>query len=136
MKRAFLAAVVLMLAQRAAADDLWARALLGYENYDLGTRTTGGYRQTYDLRLQKALTTTSIVQLFFRGDDFRGNQQGLSTGLDHTRQLQPGGEFSINTLNLHARIRDEYLDTNTHLGASNTSRRIDRKICACSGLVS
>ncbi len=127
MKRVlFVAAVLLTLANRAAADDVFARALLGYENYDLGTRTTSGYHQTYDLHLQKALTMTSIVALFFRGDDFRGNLQGLSTGLDHTRQIQPGGEFSINTLNLHARARTEYLDTSTRLGTSDSSRRIDR----------
>jgi hypothetical protein len=127
MKRALLlAAAVVALAQRAAADDVFARALLGYENYDLGSRTTSGYRQTYDLHLQKALTTTSIVALFFRGDDFRGDLQGLSTGIDHTRQIQPGGELSINTMNLHARARTEYLDTSTRLGTTDSSRRIDR----------
>ncbi|HEX3108584.1 MAG TPA: hypothetical protein VHU41_05785 [Thermoanaerobaculia bacterium] len=128
MKRAlFLSAVVLMLARDAAADDVWARALLGYENYDLGTKTTGGFRQTYDLHLSKALTTTSIVQLFFRGDDFRGNLQGISTERDHTRQLQPGAEISINTMNLHARARSEYFDTTTRLGTVDSSRRIDRQ---------
>lgn len=127
MKRALLlSAAVLMFARGAAADDLWARALLGYENYDLGARTTGGFRQTYDLHLSKALTTTSIVQLFFRGDDFRGNAQGISNQLDHTRQLQPGGELLINTLNFHARARTEYFDTYTRFGTIDSSRRIDR----------
>jgi len=122
----FFSAVVLLLASRATADDLFARALLGYEHDELGAQTRGGFRQTYDLHLSKALTTTSILQLFFRGDDFRGDGQGISTGLDHTRQIQPGAELLVNTLNLHARARTEVFDSSTRFGNSSNSRRIGR----------
>ena len=49
---------------------------------------------------------------------FPREAQGISNQLDHTRQLQPGGEILINTLNLHARARTEYFDTSTHFGPS------------------
>lgn len=127
MKRAlFCSAVFVLLAQSAAAQDVSARALVGYERYDLGVQSTSGLRQTYDFRLSKALTMTSLVRLFFRGDDFRGGVGSIGAGRDHTRQIQPGGEFILNTLNLHAQARSEYFDTTTHFGTSDSSRRISR----------
>ena len=126
MKRALLIAVLLLAAYDAAAQDVSARALLGYERYDLGTQTTAGLRQTYDFRLSKALTMTSIVRLFFRGDDFQTNGETLGTRQNHTRQLQPGGELLINTLNFHGNARSEYFDTTTRSGTSDSTRRLSR----------
>lgn len=127
MRRALLTIVVLLLTARgAAAQDVAARALVGYERHDLGTQTTAGLRQTYDFRLSKALTMTSIVRLFFRGDDFQTNGETLGTRQNHTRQLQPGGEILINTMNLHGSARSEYFDTTTRSGMSDSTRRLSR----------
>lgn len=127
MRRALAAAaLVLALTTNARADDLVARALLGYERYDLGTRTANGYRQTYDLRLSKALTTTSIVRLFFRGDDFQGTSVKLNSPRDHSRQIQPGGELVVNALTFHAQARTEYFDVQSRYGGIDTARRLTR----------
>ena len=117
----------LLLAANVSAQDLSARALLSYQSYQIGQASTSGLRQTYDLRLQRAFTMTSLVRLFVRGDDFRGTAQFASTPQDtRTRQIQPVGELIVNTTNLHAQLRGEILDIKSSAGKVDSTRRIDR----------
>jgi hypothetical protein len=125
--RATFLALLLLLAATVQAEDLSARALLSYQQYEVGKTSTTGLRQTYDLRLERAFTMTSLVRLFVRGDDFRGTAQfATAPQQSRTRQIQPTGEFIINTTNLHAQIRSEILDIDSRLGDTESSRRIDR----------
>jgi hypothetical protein len=131
MKRLLLFAVVsllaVMLARTAAAQEVSARALLAFQQYRYGDLTTSGFRQTYDLRLERALTMTSLVRLLVRGDDFRGSQQFAALPqASNSRQIQPVGEFILNTTNLHAQMREELLDIKSRNGDVQSTRRINR----------
>jgi hypothetical protein len=122
------ALLLLALAASAAAQqDLNARALLSYQSYRIGRASTTGLRQTYDLRLERAFTMTSLVRLFVREDDFRGTAQFATAPQDtRTRQFQPAGELIVNTTNLHAQLRGEVFDTRSRVEKQDSSRRIDR----------
>lgn len=125
MKKLALAAVLLALP--ASAQEITGRALVSYQQYQLGNATTSGLRQTYDLRLERAFTMTSLVRLFLRGDDFRGTAQfAAAPQQSRTRQIQPMAELIVNTTNLHAQFRGEILDIRGRLGQIESSRRIDR----------
>lgn len=129
---AAIALVALALAARDAAADVFSgRALLGYERHDIGALSTSGMRQTYDLHLEKALTTTSLVRLFFRGDDFRGTTASPFAGVagerSTSRQLQPMGELVLNIANVRAQLRSEQFDIRSRTGLVASTRRIDRE---------
>lgn len=127
MRRFALLAVLLWLPSVAGAQQTSARALLAFQQYHLGDRTTSGFRQTYDLHLQRAFTMTSLVRLIVRGDDFRGTSQFASTPHSAgSRQIQPIGEFILNTTNIHAQLRGELFDTRSRDGTRESSRHIDR----------
>ena len=128
MKRITPAAVLIaLLATAAAADNFSARALLSYQKYGYGSTSTAGFRQTYDLRLDKVLTTTSIVRLFFRGDDFRGTETSPLVSRDTgSRLLQPGAELALNLETMRIQARSEVLDTRSTLGDRTYGRRLDR----------
>jgi hypothetical protein len=116
MKRsALLLLVFLSVAPGAFADDGSATAVLSFQRYDFDSYASSGFRQTYDLRLSRALTTTSIVQLMFRGDDYRGTTDRALAGEDdfESRQLQPIAEYSLNAEALHISARSDYLDVDT-----------------------
>jgi hypothetical protein len=126
--RAF--AVLLALAPAAAAQMLSLRGLIGYESHDVGSMSIAGLRQTYDLRLEKALTTTSLLRLYVRGDDYQGTT-GSSVGTvaaqrSSTRQLQPFGEFLVNVANVHAAVREEMFDIQSRTNDFQSKRTIDR----------
>jgi len=94
----------------ALAGDLSGRAMLSYESRDSGT---DGVRQQYDLRLQKAFTTTSLMRLFCRVDEFRGDTS--------SRQIQPVAELILNTDTLQMMARSEWINT-------RNSRTIQRSL--------
>jgi hypothetical protein len=127
MKRIIPFAVLALLASRAVANDLSGRALLAFERYESNAASTSGFRQTYDLRLDRAFTDAAHFRIFFRGDDFRGTAAGTrrseATG---TRQLQPGAEFFLNSGNVIALARSEYFDTRSHTGPRTYDRTIER----------
>ena len=127
MRKPALIAVVMLLAQSAAADQFSARALLAFERYGSNLATTSGFRQTYDLRLDKALTDNTSFRVFFRGDDFRGDTG--TTALRQSsgsRQLQPGGEITISTSNMLFLARSEYFDTRSRTGSNEYNRTLER----------
>ncbi len=128
MKRLLAIAVVLLLpAGRAGADDLSGRALLSFQHYDLGRVQTAGLRQTYDLQLQHAFTTTSLVRLFFRADDFAGTTETpLLSENNRSRQLQPIGEFLLNAETLRIQARSEMLDTETRGRTFESTQTVKR----------
>ena len=128
MKRLALAvATILLLASRAGAQDLSGRALLAFQSYDYSGYSTSGFRQTYDLHLEKALTTTSLLRLYVRGDDFRGSSQIAATPQsNNTRQIQPFGEFILNAPNAQVQVRSEWFDTHSRLGSIESTRQIQR----------
>ena len=118
-----LGATLLAFASPLFADGLSGRAEVSYQSYDYGSILTQGMRQQYDLRLERAFTTTSIVRVFFRGDDFQGNTTSF-------RQLQPGAEMAINTDTLQLQGRADYFDIRNNANtatAAETTRTLDRR---------
>ncbi|HVR39082.1 MAG TPA: discoidin domain-containing protein [Thermoanaerobaculia bacterium] len=101
--------------------------LLSFQKYDLGAINTAGFRQTYDLRLEKALTTTARLHIFVRADDFHGSNESprFSENL-RTRQIQPVGELFINTETLQAQLRSERFDIRSETERFDSRRTIER----------
>lgn len=127
MRRLLATAALLLLPIGAGADDLSGRALLSFQRYDLGRLQTSGLRQTYDLQMQHAFTTTSLVRLFFRADDFAGTTETpLLSETNKSRQLQPIGEFLLNAETLRIQARSELLDTETHGRAFDSNQTLTR----------
>lgn len=126
MRRAPAIAFAFLVATAAAAQEFSARALLSFEHYDYGLAARDGFRQTYDLGLDRALTGNSRLRIFFRGDDFRGTAGANVRQKSGTRQLQPGGELTINTLNTVAMFRSEVFDTQSQTGNQHYDRTLQR----------
>jgi hypothetical protein len=124
---AFAVATVVLLASRAGAQDVSGRALLAFQQYDYSGVSTAGFRQTYDLHLEKVLTTTSLFRLYVRGDDFRGTSQFAATPqASESRQIQPFGEFILNAPTAQVQVRSEWFNIYSRLGAVDSTRRIQR----------
>lgn len=127
MKRLLPSLALLVAATTAAADDFSARGQLSYQSIKTTNVLTSGFRQQYDLRLDKALTGTSRFRIFCRADDFRGTSE-FSTGPQESRsrQLQPAGEFLVNTSNVRAQARSEYFKIRSQTGSGRSDRTLER----------
>jgi hypothetical protein len=123
------AVALILVAPLAAANDFATRARIGYEFFDINGSARDGLRQTYDLRLDRALTGTSSFRIFFRGDDFRGSAttRFISETMEF-RQIQPGAELMINTPRLLAQARGEYVHSTSQSGRLESGRSIERAI--------
>ena len=127
--RRVLLAVSLLAAAAAHADDFAARALLSYENRSGTVIATSGVRQQYDLHLDKVLTTTSLVRLYCRVDDFRGTQDYASVAeRNRSRQIQPVAELVLNTDTLQAMARSDWLDVQSTFADTHSKRAIQRSL--------
>jgi len=127
--RNILIAALLITAFAARGDDFYGRALASYENRDSNTLSTSGLRQQYDLHLDRAFTTTSLVRLFCRIDDFRGTQDYASIAQrNRSRQIQPVAEFILNTGTLQAMARGERIDLQSTFADIRSDRRIQRML--------
>ena len=100
------------------AQELTGRALLAFEHYETNALKTSGFRQTYDLRLDRAFTDTARFSVFFRGDDFNAQQR--------FRQLQPGAELAMNLETISVLARSEYFDTRLRQGDRESNRMLQR----------
>ena len=100
------------------AQEITGRALLAFEHYDSNALKNSGFRQTYDLRLDRAFTDTARFSVFFRGDDFNAQQR--------FRQLQPGAELALNLETISILARSEYFDTRLRTGSRESSRMLQR----------
>jgi len=128
MKKLLQAAVCLMAAN-AGAQGFSLQGLLSYEDYATNSMSTAGFRQTYDFRMNHALTDTARFHIFFRGDDFRGSQVSPVTRrqASDSRQLQPGADFTLNTDTINVMARAEYFGLRSQTGDSESNRTIDRQ---------
>ncbi len=125
-------AICVFVATPALADGLTGRALFGYEQFAYQGTTRTGLRQTYDLRLDRALTGAARFAIFFRGDDFRGSSENfVGTTKSDSRQLRPGGEFVWSTSNVVTQIRSERFDT-LALSSGGSDRRLERSTATLS----
>ena len=120
---------LILVAPLGAASDFATRARIGYEFFDINGSSRDGLRQTYDLRLDRALTGTSSFRIFFRGDDFQGSAttRSISETMEF-RQIQPGAELVINTSRLIAQARGEYVHATSQSGRLESGRSIERAI--------
>src|SRR5512140_619405 len=85
--------VVLASARRSAAQqDLFGRAIWSYQTVDSSVLATNSFHQTYDVRLERALTDTFRFRLSFRGEGNDGTSSFDETSSQRTqfRQYQPG----------------------------------------------
>ncbi|HEX2835260.1 MAG TPA: hypothetical protein VHW00_19760 [Thermoanaerobaculia bacterium] len=127
MRELALFALLLLLAASAGAQSVSGRALLTFEQNDSGEQASTGLRQSYDLGLQGYLTNTSLVRLFFHGDDFRGTTEvGASTRDSGVRVLQPSGELAVNADTFRMQLRGDFYDTaydNDGFSAKSTLER-------------
>jgi len=129
MNRALPFAVFLMIGVAARGEDLSGRALLSYESRESERVSTDGFRQQYDLRLSKAFTTTSLVRLFCRIDDFRGtNDYTTFSQNSRSRQIQPVAELILNTDTLQMMARSEWLNLQSKFGDNSSTRTIQRSL--------
>jgi len=129
MNRALPFAVLLLAAVAARGEDLSGRALLSYESRESERVSTDGFRQQYDLRLSKAFTTTSLVRLFCRIDDFRGtNDYTTFSQNSRSRQIQPVAELILNTDTLQMMARSEWLNLQSKFGDNSSTRTIQRSL--------
>lgn len=120
-----------LIAASAAAQDFSARALLSVEHYKTGNVSRNGFRQTYDLGLDRALTGNSRIRIFFRSDDFRGTTGGVGRRATiGARQLQPGGELSVSTLNSVAVLRSELFETISQTNGERYDRALRRSLAS------
>lgn len=130
MRRAALVLSVLFAAALPAqADDFEARAQLGFQLFDLSGTTRQGFRQTYDVGLNRAITETSRLDLFFRAEDFRGTTETALSQLAEksgVRQYQPVGEFVINAERLRMVVRSDFLRDQTFTGTRESNRDTER----------
>lgn len=113
----------------ARAEGFDARAIVAYQNLSADLMTTSGFRQSYDLRLEKALTQPAMLRFFVRAEDFRGRHEvGALSGATSARgtQIQPGGEFIYSTGGLHAELRHDALHARSENGAAENSRKLER----------
>lgn len=127
------AALLLMIVAGAAlpvlADDLDARAQVGYQLFDLSGTKRQGFRQTYDLGLRRNLSDTARFGLFFRAEDFRGSTETAISALDEdsgVRQYQPVGELVINSERLRLHLRSDYLRDQTFTATRESTRNTER----------
>jgi hypothetical protein len=129
MRRMAIVVALVFAAPFAAGNDFSTRARIGYEFFDVNGSSRDGLRQTYDLRLDRALTGTSSFRIFFRGDDFRGSAttRSISETMEF-RQIQPGAELMINTPRLLAQARGEYVHSQSQSGRLESGRSIERAI--------
>lgn len=131
MKKLALAVIVLACAASATAQDISGRALLTFERNDFDVQSTSGFRQSYDLGFQGALTTTSLVRLLFHGDDFRGE-----TAVDDSpgsresgiRVLQPTIELLLNSDSFRMQLRSDYYDTRTKSEGLEADSTLERSL--------
>jgi len=127
--RKLLTVALLLTAAIARGDDFYGRALASYENRASNTLSTSGLRQQYDLHLDRAFTTTSLVRLFCRIDDFRGTQDySAFPQRNRSRQIQPVAEFILNTDTLQAMARGERIDLQSSFADIRSNRVIQRTL--------
>lgn len=128
MKRlAFFLAVLVAPALPAVGGALTGRALVGYNRYEYDSLLTDGLRQTYDLRLSRAISDATRFQLTFRADDFSGSVENDRARLNSsTRTLQPSLNLNVEVGDVHASVTGDVIDTQADIGGALTGRRLQR----------
>ncbi len=120
-----------LLAAAAQAQDLSVRAIESYQNFDNGLFATAGLRQTYDLRLERALTDPVTFRLSLRLEDFRSANDladlPASARHSHGLLLQPGGEFLYSLQAIQAQFNYDLLRQSNESGSVQDTRRIERQ---------
>lgn len=124
--RALIAVLLIAVAIPASAQTFFGRALLEFQKYDYGVAPASGFRQQYDVRLNKSLTDTAKFRIFVRADDFRGTTEGDVRRDTGSRQLQPMADFIVNTMNFHVQAHGELIDTHATAGRIESDRTIQR----------
>lgn len=107
MRRSRLLGLVLTAASLAApvarAKDLSGRVILSFDSYGTERLSTSGFRQLYDLRLEKRLTDPFFLRLSFRGERTDTSSE-LATSLSDQNftRFQPAAElnYSLPTFQL------------------------------------
>ena len=105
----------------AAQDDLTGRAIFSYQTLASDFYSTSGFHQTYDVRLQRALTDVFRYRLSFRGEGNDGTSR-LEDAYDSKatfRQYQPGAEilYTLSAFQLQGNY-DEIRTTSESAGVS------------------
>lgn len=118
-----------LLAAPCAADDLSGRAILSWQTLESDVLTSSGLRQTYDARLERALTDAFRFRLSFRGEGSDGTSalDGADERETRFRQYQPGAEinWSFSTFQVQANYDDFRTDTSAgDLSDERRQRRI------------
>src|SRR5512143_2837476 len=130
----FSAALVLLVAASArkvaAQQDLSGRAIVSWQTLEADPLSSSGLRQTYDARLERALTDTFRFRLSFRGEGADGTSS-LDGGADQStryRQYQPGAElnWTFSTFQMQANY-DEFR-TDSASGDVSDERRQRRAV--------
>lgn len=126
---AAVAVLMLLCAMSAIAQPLAGRAQASWESYDTGRMMQTGFRQSYDVRLDRGFTANSRLRLFFRADDFRGSTEMPITNFvreSTSREYQPSGEFVIDTDTIRLLVRGDYIDSRGSSDYFTTDRTTER----------
>lgn len=124
------AALATLTARTASAQqDLTGRAIVSYQTLEADVLRTDGFHQTYDLRLERAVSEAFRFRLSFRGEGNDG-----STRLDDSaaqnqkyRQYQPGAEvlWTFANVQIQGNYDDYRTDSSTgDLADERQQRRI------------
>lgn len=120
------ALVAFSLPAKASSDGFHPSARISWDSYTTGIFSQSGFRQNYDLRLDKAVTDAVSCRLFLRGDDFRGNFDAGERDDDAaTLQLRPGGEIRIRSYNVDFQGRYEATRVRSQAGHAENERSLD-----------
>ena len=111
-----------------AQEDLFGRAILSYQKLDSDLLSSSGFRQTYDLRLERAVSDALRVRLSFRGEGNDGTSglDGTSDAKTQFRQYQPGAEllYTLSAFQLQANYDD--IRTASSSGDLSNERTLQR----------
>ena len=131
--RALVAIALALLAVASAREapaqqDLFGRAIWSYQTVDSSVLATNSFHQTYDLRLERALTDTFRFRLSFRGEANDGTSSFDETGSQQTqfRQYQPGAEVNYVLPTLQFKGNYDDIRTTAETGDLADDRRLRR----------
>lgn len=111
-----------------AQEDLAGRAIVSYQTLGSDLYSTSGFHQTYDVRLQRALTDVFRYRLSFRGEGNDGTSR-FGDAYDSRatfRQYQPGAEvvYTLSAFQLQGNYDD--IRTTSDSGGFSDERKLQR----------
>lgn len=112
----------LMLVDGLEAQDLRARAILSWQDFEADQSTASDFNQIYDLDWIKSVSEPTRYHLWFRARDSKADfLSGETRSSSDFLQLQAGGELRISFQEF--RLLAQYNDISTYIGSTESRDR-------------